>query len=160
MKIQGRSLDFHMAWRLELWYDIYMGNTTKLQNLFLIAIVIGLLHVLEQWFFGFELAFADLEKKFLNFQGLFDNPDKAFLVLVTILLILWMTTIYFLLRGGKWRGVVPLIFGFIYISEIHHLISAFEIQAYYPGAITGTFMFFLGVIFLKKSIKFFGETSA
>ncbi len=137
-----------------------MSNTTKLQNLFLIAIVVALLHVLEQWFFGFELAFADVEKRFLNFQGLFDNPDKAFLALATVFMILWMTTIYFLLRGGKWRGVAPLIFGLVYILEIHHLISAFGIQAYYPGAITGTFMFLLGASFLKKSIQFFGETSA
>jgi len=134
--------------------------TLKLQNLFLIAIVAFLLHVLEQWFFGFEVAFVDIEKRFLNFQGLFDNPDKAFLVLVTIFSILWMTTIYFLLRGGKWRGAAPLVFGLVYILEIHHLINAFGMLAYYPGAITGTLMFLLGVIFLKEFVKIFGETSS
>ncbi len=135
-------------------------NTKKLQNLFLIVIVVFLLHAFEELFFGFEVVFADIEKKFSNFQSLFDNPDMAFMVLVGIFLILWMTTIYSLLRGGKWRGVVPLVFGLMFLSEIHHLITAFGIQAYSPGAITGTFIFLLGVIFLKESIKIFGETSS
>ncbi|PCI19061.1 hypothetical protein COB64_04335 [Candidatus Wolfebacteria bacterium] len=135
-------------------------TTPKLQNLFLIAIALGLLHVLEQLLYGFEVAFAGVQEGFINLQSLFDNPDKAFLVVATILLVLWMTTIYSLLRGGKWRGVAPLVFGLIYLSEIHHLINTIEIQAYFPGMITGILMFLLGIIFFKESIKIFGRASS
>ena len=127
-------------------------NKKKLQNLFLLAISLMLLHVIEQWLFGFETAFADVEKIFVSFQGLFDNPDKAFLVLIATFSIVWMATIWFLLCGGRWQAMAPALFGVIFLLEIHHPIRALTAGGYYPGTRTGVLMFLLGIVLFKDAV--------
>lgn len=129
----------------------------RLQNLILIAIVLGVFHILEQFFFRFEIAFADVKAIFTRFQGLFDNPDKAFLVLIATLMLLWLFTIYSLIRGGRWQYVVTIIFGLIFTTEIHHPISTLKNLTYYPGTITGLLMFLLGLVFIKESLRIFKQ---
>ena len=130
-----------------------INQNKKLQTLFIIAPILGVLHMLEQWFFGLSQAFGDVKMLFNNLTTFFETIDKAIVFLVTVFVFLWLMTTYLLLRGGKWQPIVVIFFSIIFISEIHHPLRAFLTMSYYPGSITGLIFFFLGIMLLKESIK-------
>ena len=127
--------------------------SSRLRNLFLLAVPVGLVHCLEQWLFGFNEAFAVVKSYFLPLQNLFVPPEKAFLVLAAFLFVAWFLTTYFLLRGGKYQHGVLIFFGALFISEIHHLFGSISQGKYIAGTGTGVLFAAFGLLLVFWTIK-------
>ncbi len=127
--------------------------SSRLRNLFLLAVPVGLVHVLEQWLFGFSEAFTVVKSYFLPLQNLFVQPEKAFLVLATFIMVAWFLTTYFLLRGGKYQYRVLIFFGALFISEIHHLFASISQAKYLAGTGTGVLFAAFGLLLVVRTIK-------
>ena len=121
----------------------------------MIAALLIPLHVAEQWFFGFEQAFADVKAAFGVFQRLFHNPDKAVLVTVGVLATLWAATLAAAFRGGKARYAAAGVFGAALIPEAHHPVRALLSGGYYSGTVTGLALFGVGIFLLVQSLREF-----
>ena len=127
--------------------------SSRLRNLFLLAVPVGLVHCLEQWLFGFNEAFAVVKSYFLTLQNLFVPPEKAFLVLAAFLFVAWVLTTYFVLRGGKYQHGVLIFFGALFISEIHHLFGSISQGKYIAGTGTGVLFAAFGLLLVFWTIK-------
>lgn len=120
-----------------------------MRKLVLFGVILLPLHILEQLFFGFERAFADVGAAIAPLGRLFDDPDKGVLAALAIGLIPLATAIYFALGNSKEQRIACAIFGVLLLPEAHHIIRAFFVGGYYPGMVTGALMCLTGVLLLK-----------
>lgn len=119
----------------------------KLKNILLIAVILILLHVIEEVATGFQYN----DSFFSFFASFLINKTEAFYVGFHIM---WITVVLvgFLLVTNYHRWVFPLLilFGTIFIIELHHVAKAIIFQRYYPGMITGLFYPVIGYFYWKE----------
>lgn len=124
--------------------------SNKLRRLFLLLPLTGLIHIAEQWLYGFEIAFADVATMVRALQAHFANPNKAFLFLIAVFMLAWLVTLWAAWRPDRWAYTGLFFFGIFYLTEIHHLLRTVIGGFYYPGTATGILMVVAGSLVLWK----------
>lgn len=124
--------------------------TKKLQNLFLLGVLLFIAHGLEEILTGF---YNDSQVAFI-FGGLAKLPDMEALFLL-FQIMLWFTLIisYLFLLGPKWQLRLMFIPGLFMVYEFYHLYQAMAVGAYYPGLVTALGFPLLGFFFWRELIN-------
>ena len=127
----------------------------RLKLFFLLSIPLFVIHGLEEYFTGFY----NIDPMFKFVFQYFENVPvfEATFLLFQIMLWLLLIVAFFLILGGKWPLRLMIIFGFVLIFEIHHIIRAVVEWGYYPGTITALLFPILAFFFLKELINNFKE---
>ena len=123
-----------------------MHRATKL--LFWLMII-GVLHMSEQLVFGVE----ELQLFKPMIADYYDSlaaigPDKATVVLVTVVVTFFTWLCYAILAGGRLRLVALGVFGLMGAGEGHHVIQAIVERGYDPGLLTCVPYCWVGVLML------------
>ena len=109
----------------------------RLNRLFLLLVVIGPLHMIEQMLTSIE-EFHWIRRQVEGYYEWF-APLSADLVTVTLITVVWTKVsllMYALLVGGTPRLVVLALFGLFGASEAHHIIEALAKGGYDAGIVT------------------------
>lgn len=123
-----------------------MERTTKL--LFWLMII-GVLHMSEQLVFGveelqlFKPMIADYYQAMVAI-----GPDRATVVLVTVVVTFFTWLCYAILAGGGLRLAALGVFGLLGAGEGHHVIQAIVKGGYEPGLLTCVPYCSVGVLML------------
>ncbi|MBS3148564.1 HXXEE domain-containing protein [Candidatus Woesearchaeota archaeon] len=122
----------------------------KLQQLFLISIPLFVVHGLEEYWTGFYNVDPIFKIVFNSFGTM--NLFQALFLLFQIML--WALFIFsYLILRKKWLIGLMAILGVVFIFEIHHLIEAVILRAYYPGSISALLFPIIGFFYWKELIK-------
>lgn len=110
---------------------------SRIQNLFLLLIVIGPLHMAEQLVTSIE-EFYSIQHFFAGYYAWFPPAaaDHASVILITIIWTICSVLLYAVLREGTPRLVVMGILGVFGALEVHHVVQAVANGGYDPGVIT------------------------
>ncbi|MBT1155564.1 HXXEE domain-containing protein [Aminobacter anthyllidis] len=126
-------------------------NTTRL--LFLLM-VIGLVHMGEQLIFGVEeldLFKGPIADYYAALAGI--GPDRATVILITIVVTLFTWMSYAMLAGG-WQRLIALgLFGLLGANEGHHVIQAILDGGYDSGLITCIPYSATGILMLIEVVR-------
>ncbi len=123
--------------------------SSKIKNIFLFSIPLFIAHGTEEYFTGFykvdDIIFGHLRQ---------EAAQPAFL---TLQIIWWVMLIITGLKliTSKWAFRIMIFVGLVYIFEIHHLIHAFVLKAYYPGVITALVFPLVAFLFWKEMIRIY-----
>ena len=124
--------------------------TSKRTNLlFLVALVLVYLHGLEESLTGFQHI-----DSFMELGGrVFSTSSENFYWFSHFTWWLVVPIIFLVFR--KKPIILPLlaVFGSVFFIEIHHLVKALLVQAYYPGMITALIYPIFGVYFYRELIR-------
>ena len=109
----------------------------RINRLFLLLVVIGPLHMIEQMLTSIE-EFYWLRGQLEGYYAWFApaSADLATVILVTVVWTKVSLVIYAILVGGTPRLVVLALFGLFGASEAHHVIEALASGGYDPGVVT------------------------
>ena len=124
--------------------------TSKRTNLlFLAALTLIYLHGLEEVLTGFQHI-----DSFMKFGGRVFNVGSENFYWFSHL-IWWLAAPIIFLVFRKKPIILPLLalFGTVFFIEIHHLVKALLMQAYYPGMITASIYPIFGIYFYRELIK-------
>jgi hypothetical protein len=109
----------------------------RINRLFLLLVVIGPLHMIEQMLTSIE-EFYWLRGQLEGYYAWF-APASADLATVMFITVAWTTVsllFYGLLAGGTPRLAVLALFGLFGVSEAHHVIEALAKGGYEAGVVT------------------------
>lgn len=109
----------------------------RMNKLFLLLVVIGPLHMIEQMLTSIE-EFHWIRRQVEGYYALF-APASADLVTVILVTVVWTKIsllLYALLVGGTARLLVLALFGLFGASEAHHVIEALVKGGYDAGVVT------------------------
>jgi len=125
----------------------------RIQNLFLLSIVLFIAHGIEEYFTGFYNVdtFFKFVFQFFETMSVFQATFLLFQIMVWILLIVS----YLLIFKKDWILVLLTILGLVFIFELHHLIKAVMLWEYYPGSIVAIFFPILGFFYWKELIRLY-----
>ena len=110
---------------------------SRIQNLFLLLIVIGPLHMAEQLVTSIE-EFHSIRRLVAGYYAWFPAAaaDHASVILIVIVWTICSLMLYAVLREGTPRLLVMGILGLFSALEVHHVVQAFANGGYDPGVIT------------------------
>jgi hypothetical protein len=110
---------------------------SRIQNLFLLLVVIGPLHMAEQLVTGIE-EFHSIQRLVAGYYAWFPiaAADHASVLLITIVWTICSLMLYAVLREGTPRLVVMGVLGVFGATEVHHVVESFARGGYDPGVIT------------------------
>ena len=123
-----------------------MRSTTKL--LFWLMII-GVLHMSEQLVFGVEelQLFKPMMADYYQAMAAI-GPDRATVVLVTVVVTFFTWLCYAILAGGRLRLAALGFFGVLGAGEGHHVVQAIVKGGYEPGLLTCVPYCWVGVLML------------
>lgn len=123
----------------------------KLNNLFVVATGLLVLHGAEEYLTGF----FEVDPIFLFLFSPFEAMAvfQSTFLLFQICLLLAFIAFHMLLRGGKAMLTVFGVIGFFLFFEAHHIFEAVIVGSYYPGLITALLMPIAGFFFWKELIR-------
>lgn len=123
--------------------------SSKLKQLFLLAIVLSIAHGIEELATGFY----NTDRSFLLTVGkVGGNLAVAFVIYWLILWgLFWLA--YMLVVRGKWIRILSGIVGVVMLLELQHLYEVVATGKYYPGAYTAILFPIIGFFFWKELIK-------
>src|SRR5262245_13270439 len=135
----------------------------RINRLFLLLVVIGPLHMIEQMLTSIE-EFYWLRGQLEGYYAWFP-PASADLATVILTTVTWTTVsllLYGLLVGGIPRLVVLALFGLFGVSEAHHVIEALAKGGYDPGVVTSIVYAAVGSLMVAEVWREFrqGATAA
>jgi hypothetical protein len=109
----------------------------RIQNLFLLLIIIGPLHMGEQLLTSIEEYHA-IRRGLAQYYAMFDPAaaDSVSVILITVVWTVVSLLIYAVLREGLPRLFVMGLLGVFAVAEVHHVIQAFAEVRYDPGVVT------------------------
>ena len=120
--------------------------SSKLKTIYLISVISLVVHGIEEYFTGLY--------DFDSFYKSFANPRLAFVLVVLIAANVCSIGSYLLVSRGKWEVSLSILFGFVIIYELQHIVAAFNYQSYTPGLITSLAFPVLGFLFWKELINY------
>jgi hypothetical protein len=109
----------------------------RLNSLFLLLVVIGPLHMIEQMLTSIE-EFHWIRRQVESYYALFE-PASADLITVILITVVWTKIsllFYALLAGGTAKLVVLALFGLFGVSEAHHIVETLAKAGYDAGVLT------------------------
>lgn len=123
----------------------------RLNKLFLLLVVVGPLHMIEQMLTSIE-EFYWLRGRLEGYYAWF-APASADLATVILITVVWTKVsllFYALLVGGTARLLVLALFGLFGASEVHHVIEALAKGGYDAGVITSIPYAAVGCLLVAK----------
>jgi len=132
----------------------------RLNNLFLLLVVIGPLHMIEQMLTSIE-EFYWLRGHLAGYYAWF-APASADLATVILVTVVWTNVslmLYALLVGGIPRLIVLGFFGLFGASEVHHVVEALVKGGYEAGVITSIPYAVIGCLLVAAVWREFGRTA-
>ena len=123
----------------------------RVSRWFLWLVIIGPFHMGEQLLTSIE-EFYMLREQLGGYYSLFDPAfaDSASVILVTIVFTLISVVIYAAMLGGRARLAVGGVFGFLGVTEVHHLFESISQTAYDPGVVTSLVYFAVGCLMVTE----------
>src|SRR5215510_15427158 len=121
----------------------------RITKLLFWLMIIGVLHMSEQLLFGVEelQLFKPLIADYYEAMAAI-GPDRATVILVTLVVTFFTWLCYAILSGGRLRLAALGIFGFMGAGEAHHVIQAIVKGGYDPGLLTCIAYSWVGVLML------------
>ncbi len=118
----------------------------RLQNLFLVSVVLFIAHGLEEYITQFYL----VDKSFLLTVGRLGH--NLALIFIVYQVILWAVLFgtYALVKNGKLIKLLPFILSIIMVFELQHIYETIVTGKYYPGSFTAVLFPVLAVLLLKQ----------
>lgn len=123
----------------------------RMNTLFLLLIIIGPLHMIEQMLTSIE-EFYWIRGQVEGYYALF-APASADLATVILITVVWTKVsllFYALLVGGTARLVVLALFGLFAVSEAHHVIEMLTKGGYEAGVVTSIAYALVGCLLLAE----------
>jgi hypothetical protein len=122
----------------------------SVRDLFPVAILLMVLHLVEQLLFGIDELY---ELRGLTFAlvDAFGDPDRGIVVLVFAVTIMVLFFCYGFMAGGLPRLIAGGFFGLEFMGESHHLIKTIVRGAYFPGAVTAVAIAVVGALVLRAA---------
>ena len=135
----------------------------RINRLFLLLVVIGPLHMIEQMLTSIE-EFYWLRGQLEGYYAWF-APASADLATVIFITVAWTKVsllFYGLLAGGTAKLVVLALFGLFGVSEAHHVIEALATGGYEAGVVTSIAYAAVGCLMVAEVWREFrrGATAA
>jgi hypothetical protein len=124
-------------------------NMQRITRLLFWLMVIGALHMTEQLFFGveeLELFKPVLADYYLATAAI--GPDRATVILVTVVVTFFTWLCYAILSGGPARFIALGFFGLLGANEAHHVIQAIAKGGYDSGLVTCIPYSWVGILML------------
>jgi hypothetical protein len=131
----------------------------RLPHLFLLAIVVLQLHMVEQLLFGLDELY-ELQAMVGSVTPLFSDADRAAVVLVFAVVTVVLLLCYGFMTGGVPRLIAASFFGVEFMFESHHIVKTIARGAYFPGAVTAIAFVILGALILATARREFRHTAA
>jgi hypothetical protein len=131
----------------------------RLPLLFLLAIVVLQLHMVEQLLFGLDELY-ELQAMVGSVTPLFSDADRAAVVLVFTVVTIVLLLCYGFMTGGVPRLIAASFFGVEFMFESHHIVKTIVRGAYFPGAVTAIAFVTLGALILVTARREFRQTAA
>jgi hypothetical protein len=125
---------------------------TRIQKWFLVTAAMGPLHMAEQ--LATRVDELSRGRSWLDaYYGWFTwtDPDRATVVLITVVFTAMALLGYGLLVGGVPRLVAAALFGLLASQEFHHVFVAIGTRGYDPGLITGIPYAHAGNVLIKSA---------
>jgi uncharacterized protein with HXXEE motif len=130
----------------------------RLPQLFLIAIVLLQLHMVEQLLFGYDELY-ELQAMVGTAVTWFPDADQAAVVLVFAVVTAVLFLSYGFMSGGVPRLIAASFFGVEFMVEGHHIVKTIVRGAYFPGAVTAIAFVALGALILASARREFRHAS-
>ncbi len=125
-----------------------MVEKNSFKTFFLIAIIIFILHGLEEY----ATQFYTIDKSYLITIGSISTTGSTFLIYQFVLWAL-LGLAYILIVRGKWSKVLSVVVGLILLFESQHLYEVALTGKYYPGAYTAILFPIIAFFFWKELLK-------
>jgi hypothetical protein len=122
----------------------------SVKDLFLVAVLLVPLHVVEQLMFGLDELY-ELRSLAGAAANAFGDPDFGAVVLVGAVTTLVLFFCYGFMAGGAPRLIAAGFFGLEFMGESHHLIKTVIRGEYFPGAVTAIALVVLGAFVLRRA---------
>jgi len=109
----------------------------RINTLFLLLVVVGPLHMIEQMLTSIEEFYwlrGQLDRYYAWFAP--ESADLATVILVTVVWTKVSLILYAILVGGTARLVVLAMFGLFGAQEVHHVVEALAKGGYDAGVVT------------------------
>ena len=129
----------------------------RTQQLFLLASVMVPLHIVEQLLFGIDELY-ELQTMLSTAVNRFDDPDRATVVLVGLVVTMVLFFGYGFMAGGVPRLIAVAFFGLEFRVESHHIVKTIARGAYLPGAVTAAALAGIGALILASGWREFHAT--
>ncbi len=132
----------------------------RLNRLFLLLIVIGPLHMIEQMLTSIE-EFYWIRQQVEGYYAWF-APASADLATVILITVVWTKVslmLYAFLVGGRIRLIVLALFGLFGASEAHHVIEALAKGGYDAGVVTSIPYAVAGCLLVAEAWRAFGRVA-
>jgi hypothetical protein len=110
------------------------------------------LHGIEQFLTGFDELY-ELQGQVGTVLDLFPDRDSGTVFMVFAVVMLVMTFMYCVLRGGRSRLVGFAFFGVCGLVESHHVIKTVVHLDYFPGAVTAIPFAIVGGLLLRAVVR-------
>ena len=119
----------------------------RIKLLFLLLVIIGPLHMIEQMIFGIDELY-EMKRLVALYHSWFSNPDMGTVVLVTITGASLLLMMYGLIVGGRWQLAVVGLLGLLSAGEVHHVVRVVLFRSYNPGVVTAVPFAAIGALLL------------
>lgn len=122
----------------------------KLKNIILISVLIFILHGIEEYLTGFYNIDSIFNYVFSYFNLFIDYK----LIFIVFQIIWWLVLLVFFLfvSKNKISSLFLILFGLVFIFEVHHIIKALVFSRYYSGLITSFLFPITGFFYWKELI--------
>ena len=128
--------------------------STKLKKIILFTLLLIYAHGIEEMLMGFW----KVDSVVMTWNKYLTSIPQAVYYASHIPFWFFVTSIFFLILGGKWTLRVLALFGVIFVFELHHVFGAIFIShGYYPGLITAIFYPVVGFFYWKELLNNFNE---
>src|SRR5262245_21477557 len=118
---------------------------TNIPKLFLWAIALIPVHIVEQLLFGIDELY-ELRAQAWALVSWLPDPDYGIVVLVGATVTLVLSLCYGFMVGGLPRLIASAIFGFQFMVESHHIVKTIVHFEYFPGAVTAIAIVAVGAL--------------
>lgn len=120
-----------------------------------ISVPILIIHFLEELYFSFY----NIDDSIYLISKYFGWDTLTFFLLIQLILFIFLAILLVLITLRKNINFGGLILSLILIYEFSHIIQAFTLKFYYPGFISGSILFIIGILYWNKVIKNFSKAS-
>jgi hypothetical protein len=129
-------------------------HVMELRQLFLVAIALLPLHMVEQLLFGLDELY-ELQAMAGGVVNSFSDPDRATVVLVFGVVMAVLFFCYGFMTGGIPRLIAASFFGVEFMFEGHHIAKTLVRGTYFPGAVTAIAFVILGALVVTSAWREF-----
>src|SRR5262245_5668894 len=125
---------------------------TRMRRLFLVAILLIPLHIVEQLLFGIDELY-ELQDMMGTVMAWSADQDDPIVVCVGVAVTGVLALCYGFMTEGLPRLAAASFFGIEFMGESHHIIKTIVRGAYFPGAVTAIALAVLGALIIAEVVR-------